>query len=110
MIEVRDSHIHGKGLFARTTITEGTLIGEVQGKPVEADGPHVLWIEEGVSAIEVENEFRFINHDKDPNAAYYDDLTVVALRDIEHGEEITHNYGEDWDAPVATEITDSSNN
>jgi SET domain-containing protein len=24
-------------------------------------------------------------------------LTVVALKDIRKGEEITHNYGDDWD-------------
>jgi SET domain-containing protein len=28
--------------------------------------------------------------------AYYDDLSVVALRNIEPGEELTHHYGEDW--------------
>ena len=38
------------------------------------------------------NDLRYINHHPDPNAVYYDDLTVYALRDIAPGEEITHNY------------------
>jgi SET domain-containing protein len=48
-------------------------------------------------AIEVQNVFKYINHNSKPNACYYDDLTVVALRDIEKDEEITHHYGECWD-------------
>ena len=38
---------------------------------------------------------RYINHSGDPNAVYYDDFTVVALKDIEKGEELLHDYG--WD-------------
>ena len=41
--------------------------------------------------IEVQCIFKFINHKKRANACYYDDLTVVALRNIKKGEEITHN-------------------
>ena len=42
--------------------------------------------------IEVLCRFRYINHADDPNACYYDDFSVVALRDIWPGEEITHDY------------------
>ena len=41
------------------------------------------------------NELRYINHSDEPNAAYCDDLTVVALRDIHPGQEIVHNYEND---------------
>jgi SET domain-containing protein len=37
-------------------------------------------------------DLKYINHCERPNACYYDDLSVVALRDIEAGEEITHDY------------------
>ena len=37
-------------------------------------------------------DLRFINHSNEPNAAYYDDLSVMSLRDIRPGEEIVHNY------------------
>ncbi len=40
---------------------------------------------------------KYINHSAKPNAVYYDDFTVVALRNIKADEEITHYYGEGWD-------------
>jgi hypothetical protein len=39
---------------------------------------------------------RFINHSKKPNVAYLDNLSVVALRKIRPGDELTHNYGDEW--------------
>ena len=98
LVYVKDSHIHGKGLFAKQSIKAGELIGEIEGKPVRNDGPYVLWLDEVLhEAIEVENVFKYINHNATPNACYYDDLTVVAIRDIHKDEEITHHYGESWD-------------
>lgn len=98
LVYVKDSKIHGKGLFAKKKIKEGEIIGEIIGKPTKKDGPHVLWIDdENLKGIKVKNIFKFINHDDQPNACYYDDLTVVALRDIKRDEEITHHYGDTWD-------------
>ena len=94
-VYVGDSPIHGKGLFAKSFIPEGTVIGVVQGEPARADGPHVLWVDDE-NGFHVLCDLRFINHSKNPNACYYDDLEVCALRDIQPGEEITHNYGDDW--------------
>jgi hypothetical protein len=93
---VADSAIHGKGLFANTTIPGGATIGRLNGKPCSPDGDYVLWISER-EGIEVLCDLRYINHSDEPNACYYDDLSVVALRDIEPYEEITHNYASnDW--------------
>lgn len=95
MFTVRPSAIHGLGLFATQPIAEGQIIGHLEGTFTSVDGPHVLWLDETRGMI-VHNDLRYINHHDQPNAAYYDDLTVCALRDIEPGEEITHNYlGED---------------
>ena len=96
IVYVDDSPIHGKGLFARTFIPSGTVIGVVQGRPTTKDGAHVLWIDEN-SGFHVQCDLRYINHSDKPNAVYYDNLEVCALRDIRAGEEITHNYGADWD-------------
>lgn len=97
LVYVKESHIHGMGLFAKTPIREGDIIGEIEGLPVNDNGPYVLWIdEENSKAIEVNNIFKYINHAAMPNAVYYDDLTVVALRDIAPDEEITHFYGDTW--------------
>jgi hypothetical protein len=90
------SAIHGKGLFANTVIAGGDVIGWLNGKPCSTDGAYVLWISER-QGIEVLCDLRYINHADDPNACYYDDLSVVALRDIQPHEEITHNYtSNDW--------------
>jgi SET domain-containing protein len=55
-----------------------------------------LWISER-QGIEVICDLKYINHSQRPNACYYDDLSVIALRDIAPDEEITHDYGSnDW--------------
>ncbi len=95
LVYVGDSPIHGKGLFAKDFIPAGTVIGIVQGEPTKTDGDHVLWVDDENGFL-VKCDLRFINHSDTPNAAYYDDLEVCAVRDIEPGEEITHNYGEGW--------------
>lgn len=93
---VAASEIHGKGLFASVSISAGEVIGWLQGRPSNSDDCYVLWIS-ARQGIEVLCDFKYINHAEDPNACYYDDLSVVALRDISAGEEITHDYQcNDW--------------
>lgn len=93
MVEVKLSSIHGRGLFARGWIRKGTIFGRVKGRRTRQDGPYVLWLDE-LKGVNIVNSMKYINHSSRPNAALYDDLTVVALRHIKVGEEITHNYGE----------------
>lgn len=90
------SEIHGQGLFAKSPIRGGSVIGWLKGRPCRENGDYVLWISEQ-QGIEVICDLRYINHSEKPNACYYDDLSVIALRDIASNEEITHNYGcNDW--------------
>jgi SET domain-containing protein len=95
-VYVDDSFIHGKGLFAKYFIPSGAVIGLVQGQPTTEDGDYVLWTDE-TNGIHVHCDLRYINHSDDPNAVYYDNLEVCAMRDIQAGEEITHNYGAGWE-------------
>lgn len=107
MYEVRPSAIHGHGLFATRPIAANTVLGQLQGHTTDRDGPYVLWLDE-TQGFRVENDLKYINHDPTPNAVYYDDLTVVALRDIQAGEEITHHYDGDeavFDDPDAASPT-----
>lgn len=92
---VKNSPIHGKGLFASTFIKKDTILGYLKGQPTTKDGMYVLWISE-TDAIKVEGDLKYINHSATPNACYYDDLSVVTLCDISKGDEITHDYGGDW--------------
>ena len=96
-VYAKDSAIHGKGLFAKRDITAGQVLGKVKGKLSNKDGPYVLWLDDMKQGFKVNCILKYINHAAKPNAAYYDDLTVVALKNIKKDQEITHDYGVDWD-------------
>jgi len=83
--------VHGKGLFAAKRIKANTVLGRLHGMPSVDDGIYVLWITDELG-LELTNDFKYINHDSDPNAAY-SDLDVMVLRDVEPGEELLHDYG-----------------
>ncbi len=68
-----------------------TVLGRLVGMPTLDDGIYVLWITDDIG-LELINDFKFINHGKNPNAAYTD-MEVVILRDVEAGEELLHDYG-----------------
>lgn len=99
--EVKDSGIHGKGLFAIRKIAEGKVIGTYQGPKVyddADDGDHVLWIEDhdgSIYGVDGKNELRYVNHSTKANVVFEGE-ELIALRDIKKGEELTHHYGDDW--------------
>lgn len=88
---VEESPIHGKGLFAAKSIKAGVVLGRLHGMLTDEDGTYVLWLNKH-TGLEITNEFRFINHDSNPNCALTD-TEVVTLRAIEEDEELTHDYG-----------------
>jgi len=88
---VAESPIHGKGLFASKPVKADVSLGRLQGMLTEDDGTYVLWLNKKIG-LEITNEFRFINHDANPNCALTD-TEVVTLRAIEKDEELTHDYG-----------------
>lgn len=94
-LRVGMSLIHGTGLFATANIPRETVLGTLRTQPARRDGPYVLTTDTG--GYRVLCKLRYINHSKRPNVAYCDDLTVVALRSIKAGDELTHDYGDDWD-------------
>ncbi len=96
---VRQSPIHGRGLFAASRIHADSLIGTYEGPRTRDDGPWVLWIAEDGDepwGIDGRNELRFVNHSPEPNAVFRGE-ELWSLRPIAPGEEITHHYGDDWD-------------
>ena len=91
-----ESPTHGMGLFAAAPIPADTVLGFFATQPTTKPGPYTLhcWDD---SMVDVIDEFRFINHARPANVIYYScDFSVVALRDIEQGEELFHDYGDDW--------------
>lgn len=95
-VSARPSTVHGQGLFADEYIAEGTVLGYLNGNTTQQDGAHTLWLNEHLG-FAVVCDFKYINHRQPPNVAYYDDLSVVALVDIQPNEELFHNYGDGFE-------------
>lgn len=94
---VEDSEIHGKGLFARTTIIAGTYLGDYEGPETTDNGMHVLWTENEDGewiGRDGKNALRYLNHNPNP-CAEFDGYKLYALETIDQHQEITIDYGED---------------
>jgi SET domain-containing protein len=99
MVAAQESPIHGVGVFAVAEIEAHTLIGTYLGAPTSVDGTYVLWIESddpnGWRGIDGHGILRHLNHSCTPNVEF-DSAELYALRDIEPGEELLFDYGEEW--------------
>jgi SET domain-containing protein len=111
MFRVRNSRIHGKGVFALRRIRKGTRITEYEGERVshaEADRRYehkadddnhtFLFIVDGRTVIDAGvdgSDARFINHSCDPNCeTVIEDRRVFieAIRTIQPGDELSYDY------------------
>ena len=111
LIEVRDSPLHGLGVFAARHIPKGTRIIEYVGERVshaEADRRHerkdasdahtFLFIVDARTVIDAGadgNEARFVNHACEPNCESVIEnrrVFIDAVRAIGPGEELTYDY------------------
>lgn len=106
---VRNSGIHGKGVFAATSISKGSRIIEYKGarmseeaadeKYGDDESPHtfLFLLEDGmvIDANRRGNSARWINHSCDPNCEANEEngrLLIDAIREIRRGEELTYDY------------------
>lgn len=118
-LDVKKSHIHGWGLFARCSFAKDDMIVEYIGviiRQAVADRREAMYEDEGVGscylfrldkddiidATRTGGMARFMNHCCEPNA-YARNITtegleiekhivIFAARDIQEGEEITYDY------------------
>ena len=119
LCEVRQSGIHGRGLFAKVKIEAEAYIIEYIGERIDKDESNERgWQqfevakETGEAAVYIftldddwdidgnvpENAARLMNHSCDPNCEAFiedDKIWIAALRDIEKDEELFFNYGFD---------------
>ncbi|MGD8514830.1 MAG: SET domain-containing protein-lysine N-methyltransferase [Granulosicoccaceae bacterium] len=94
---VGESHIHGKGLFAKTNIKKNTYLGEYLGPLVKDNGMHVLWVEDEKDkwiGRDGQNQLRYLNHSSKPNCEF-DGFELYTIRSIKKHEELTFDYGYD---------------
>ncbi|MBT8061582.1 MAG: SET domain-containing protein [Xanthomonadales bacterium] len=99
-VYVSDSGIHGLGLFANRDIPEGELIGFYDGEETMDDGTHVLWVEQDDGSwlgYDGSNEMRYLNHARPANCEM-DGQDCYAARDIKRHQELTIDYGEDFES------------
>ena len=121
-IEVRESEIHGTGVFASTKVPKGKKVIEYIGEKItkkESARRSIALIEKNrgsetdgaVYIFEVnkrhdidgnipENTARFINHSCDPNCepdVIKNRVWLISTRKIKKGEELSYNYGFDLD-------------
>lgn len=94
-----DSPIHGKGLFANRTLRKGERIGAYEGPRTKRNGPYVLWVDDEdepeIYGLRGTNDLRYVNHSSKPNAVFIGE-ELWALKKIEPGAEILHDYGDEW--------------
>ncbi len=97
-IEVKDSPIHGKGVFATRKIRADAKIGVYKGPSTLENDIYVLWVEDDDGkevGIDGQNELRYVNHSSKPNAVFLG-AELFALSEIPPSAEITFDYGEEW--------------
>ena len=103
ILEVRESVISGKGVFAKKLIKKGETICFMNGKVHSLREMIVLvdsGLDEGSDPLGIDDEtymdldelYRSINHSCDPNAFMRGRNELVALKDIQVDEEITYDY------------------
>jgi hypothetical protein len=85
----RDEVVAIKGGHIVDTATLHALSGQLQNSDVQiSDDFHLVALEEA----EYEPVMLFINHSCEPNVGFAGNIVLVAMRDIEPGEELTTDY------------------
>jgi len=121
-IDVRQSPIHGTGIYAAMDIPKGTKIIEYVGEKLTKKQADKRWEEHcalveqdkslgGVYLFQLNKKYdidghvpwntaRFINHSCDPNCETdiaKGHIWISSIRDIKKGEELFYNYGYGWE-------------
>lgn len=111
-VEVRESEIQGRGVYASRPIKKGTWIIEYTGERISHEEADMRYDDENmerhhtflftidekicIDAFIGGNEARYVNHSCDPNCETVlaeGKIHIVAMRDIALGEELTYDYG-----------------
>ena len=116
-VEVRNSEIHGTGIFAKRDIPNESQVLEYLGEHIDKEeserrawaqidlaketgcaGVYIFTLDEewDIDGNFPWNEARLVNHSCDPNCETWveeDQILFYAKKDIKEGEELSINYG-----------------
>jgi len=107
LIEVNDSLISGKGIFAKRPISKGIYLLKYTGefiskeksaKELENGNEYVFTLNDkhDIDGSVDWNITRFVNHSCSPNCEAInvdDEIWIASIKEINEGEELTFNYG-----------------
>jgi len=109
-VVVKESGIHGKGIFTSVDIPKGSKIMDIKGEVIdgdecerreeEEDNVYIFWNGDDCYIDTAKTKkIKYINHDCDFNCDVVDNgkggLMLIAYRNIKAGEELTIDYGYD---------------
>jgi SET domain-containing protein len=114
---VKESPIHGRGLFAAADISKNEIVAVKGGHIIARDllvqlqptlGPAEIQIADDLFIGPVTEEEReasmiFSNHSCEPNLGLRGQISFVAMREIKAGEELTHDWAMTDDDEDSTE-------
>jgi SET domain-containing protein len=106
-VRVGLSRIAGQGLFAEQEIKQGTKIIRYIGQKITqaeserrlaAGNVYIIGLDEryAIDGDTPKNTARYINHSCEPNChteQFGNTIWIMAIKDIQAGEELTYNYG-----------------
>ena len=124
LYRVRNSEIHGRGVFAATDIDKGTRIIEYRGErtswkiasarpdsdPDDPSHTFIFELDDGrvIDAAVRGNAARWINHSCKPNCKSVEDddsrVYIEAKKAIAAGEELTYDYRLSYDGRVTRKV------
>ena len=123
--EVRESRIHGRGLFATADLAKDEIVAVKGGHIVDREtlrreitprlGPVEIQIDDNLFIAPVTDEERelsmlYSNHSCDANLGIRGEITFVAMRDIPAGQELTHDWATTDDDDYSVECKCGSPN
>lgn len=103
---MRASPIHGKGLFAKRAIAAGEIVAVKGGAILSHAEWAALEAQLGAAEIQISDDLfiaptaaeqrdgsmLYSNHACEPNIGIQGQIVFIAMRDIEPGEELTHDW------------------
>jgi uncharacterized protein len=123
--QVRESKIHGRGLFAVADVAKDEIVAIKGGHIVDRKtlrekitpvlGPVEIQVDDDLFIAPVTEEERelsmlYSNHSCEPNLGVRGQITFVAMRDIRAGEELTHDWAMTDDEDYSVECNCGATN